>query len=229
MLKKWKKFSGLSPINVLVIALGSAMIAFAMINIHEPSKITEGGILGLGLLLKNLFGIPQAVSSPILDILTYGFALTVIGKQFLKTSLVSSVFYAFFLWIFNGVGPVIRNLYNMPFLAALIGGLFIGIGASLVIMQGGASGGDDALAMAVSHKSGIKLSWVFFGMDFVILTLSLTYIPFGRLIWSFLTTCVSSVVIGQFEPIFQHKKKVRAKERRQAQAAARLQHELGNS
>ena len=36
-------------------------------------------------------------------------------------------------------------------------------------------------------------------MDFVVLGLSLIYIPFRRIFCSFLTTVVSSVVIGQFE------------------------------
>ena len=49
------------------IVLGCAIMAFGVINIHEPSRITEGGVLGLGLLLKKVFGVNLAYASPVLD------------------------------------------------------------------------------------------------------------------------------------------------------------------
>lgn len=193
------RFTGLSPRNVLFICLGSALIAFAMINVHAPSRITEGGILGLSLLIKKLFNISQAITSPILDGLCFIAAFSLIGKQFLKTSVVATLAYCGFLQLFDQIGPVIPSLVRLPYIAAVLGGLLVGIGCSLVIMQGGASGGDDALAIAIAHASKLKLSVVFLLMDFVVLGLSLTYIPFRHIFWSFLTTAVSSLVIGQFE------------------------------
>lgn len=193
------KLMGLSVSNILFICLGSALIAFAMINVHDPSRITEGGILGLSLLLKKLFNINQAITSPILDVLCFVIAFSLIGKQFLKTSAVATLAYAGFLQLFEFTGPVLPSLYHLPLLAAVAGGLLVGIGCSLIIMQGGAAGGDDALAMAISHTFHLRLSLVFLIMDFVVLGLSLTYIPFRHIVWSFLTTLVSSFVIGQFE------------------------------
>ena len=191
---------GLSAKNVLSIATGTLLLAFAMINIHGPSKITEGGILGLSLLIKNITGIDQSITAPILDGLCYLLGFAMLGKRFLKVSLVSSAFYAGWLFVFEQIGPFIPSFYDMPFIAVLLGGLFVGIGASLVIMQGGASGGDDALALVVADRTGIGLSKVYFLID---LCLSLSYIPFRRLIWSYLTTLVSSWIIGQFE-IYVH-------------------------
>ncbi len=204
------KLLGLTGSNFLFICLGSALIAFAMVNVHDPSRITEGGILGLSLLLKQVFNISQAITSPLLDIVCFAIAFSLLGKQFLKTSAVATAAYAGFMKLFESIGPVIPSLYHLPLLAAVSGGLLVGIGCCLIIMQGGASGGDDALAMAISHTFHIRLSLVFFIMDFVVLGLSLIYIPFRRIFWSFLTTVVSSVVIGQFElhmPKFRKDKK----------------------
>jgi uncharacterized membrane-anchored protein YitT (DUF2179 family) len=203
MFKKFSRFMGLSAKNVLSIATGTLLLAFAMINIHGPSKITEGGILGLSLLIKNITGIDQSITAPILDGLCYLLGFAMLGKRFLKVSLVSSAFYAGWLFVFEQIGPFIPSFYDMPFIAVLLGGLFVGIGASLVIMQGGASGGDDALALVVADRTGIGLSKVYFLIDFIVLCLSLSYIPFRRLIWSYLTTLVSSWIIGQFE-IYVH-------------------------
>lgn len=199
MLRKLKTWVGLSGRNLLFISLGSAIIAFAMINVHDPSRITEGGILGLSLFLKNVFGLRQTISSPILDILCYGFAISLLGKPFLRASIVATLAYSGFLSLFEFIGPILPSFYHIPWLASILGGLLVGIGCSLVIMQGGAAGGDDALALAISHKLGAKVALVFLAMDFSVLGLSLVYIPIGRLVWSLLTTVVSSVVIGQFE------------------------------
>lgn len=202
------KLTGLTVSNFLFICLGSAVIAFAIVNVHDPSRITEGGILGLSLLLKKLFNINQAISSTLLDGLCFVLAFALIGKQFLKSSAVATLAYSGSILLFEAMGPVIPSLYDKPFIAAVLGGLLVGIGCSLVLMQGGAAGGDDALAMAVAHATKLKLSIVFLITDVVVLGLSLTYIPFRHLFWSFLTTVVSSVVIGQFE-IHMPKRKAR--------------------
>ncbi len=90
-------------------------------------------------------------------------------------------------------------MYNEPLLAAVLAGIGIGIGCGMVISQGGAAGGDDALALVISKKTGIGISFAYLFTDITILLLSLVYIPFGRIIFSLITTMVSSFIIGQFE------------------------------
>ncbi|MDD5898094.1 MAG: YitT family protein, partial [Clostridia bacterium] len=51
--------------------LGSAIQAFGLYHVHAASGVTEGGILGLMLLLHNWFGISPAWSSLILNAACY--------------------------------------------------------------------------------------------------------------------------------------------------------------
>lgn len=97
------------------------------------------------------------------------------------------------------MGPILPNLYSYPLLAAIVGGIGIGLGCGLVVSQGGATGGDDALALVVSNKTKMNISYAYLLMDVIVLVMSLTYIPFTRLIYSLITTTVSSVLVGQFE------------------------------
>lgn len=97
------------------------------------------------------------------------------------------------------MGPIVPNLYSYPFLAAIFGGIGIGLGCGLVVSQGGASGGDDALALVVSNKTKINISYAYLLMDVIVLVMSLTYIPLARIIYSLVTTTVSSVLVGPFE------------------------------
>ena len=59
-----------------IAALGSAIQAFGLYNIHSISGVTEGGILGLTLLLHHWFGISPALSSLVLNAACYILGVT---------------------------------------------------------------------------------------------------------------------------------------------------------
>ena len=75
----------------------------------------------------------------------------------------------------------------------------IGLGCGLVVTEGGATGGDDALALAISDKFNLSLAMVYIICDVVVLLMSISYIPVTQLVFSLLTTTISSVIVGQIE------------------------------
>ena len=75
--------------SVLLLLLGSAILAFGLYNIHSMSNVTEGGILGLTLLLEYWFGISPSVSGFVLTILCYFLGWKLLGKRFLIYSFIS--------------------------------------------------------------------------------------------------------------------------------------------
>ena len=66
---------------------------------------------------------------------------------------------------------------------------------------GGATGGDDALAMSISRVSHLDIQWIYFISDVVVLLLSLSYIPVNRIAWSLLTVILSGQLIGMMQKI----------------------------
>ena len=90
---------------------------------------------------------------------------------------------------------MLPDLSAHPLIAAVLGGIFVGVGVGLIIRQGGSSGGDDALALTISHVSHWKLSRSYLFTDTVVLLLSLTYIPIMRIVFSLITVTVSSNLI----------------------------------
>ena len=67
--------------------------------------------------------------------------------------------------------------------------------------MGGASGGDDALAMSISHLTKIKIQWVYLLTDFTVLVLSISYIPLTKLVYSVITVLLSGQIIGLIQRI----------------------------
>lgn len=174
-------------------------MSFTIVNIHIPAKITEGGTLGLTLLLYKVFGLDPAILNPLFDLICFAIGFSLFGRLFIKRTLFASIVFATTYKLFLWTGPILPTLYNYPLIAAIVGGIGIGVGCGLVIAQGGASGGDDALALVISKKMKIGISKAYLGADIVILLLSLIYIPFGRIFFSLITTTISSVLVGQFE------------------------------
>ena len=185
----------LTPKKLLVIIIGTALLSFGLYNVHRQASLSEGGVLGLILLLDHWFGFTPALVSPALDALCYAMAFKALGKDFLKISAVSAVSLGGFFMLWTQFPPLLPNLTEMPLLASVIGGLFVGVGAGLVIRQGGTTGGDDALALTLSKLTGCRLSLAYLATDLTVLMLSLTYIPFGRIGFSIVTVVISSLLI----------------------------------
>ncbi len=177
-----------------ILLLGVAILAFGLFNIHSQSNITEGGVLGMILLLKHWTGLSPGITGIFLDSLCYFIGFKLLGKEFLKNALIASV--SFFYNIFEHIGFIIPDLSSIPLLAAILGGLFVGIGVGLVVRMGGASGGDDALALIIAKLSGCNISKAYFATDFVVLLLSLSYIPVQKIFYSLITVTLSSYIIG---------------------------------
>lgn len=177
------------------IITGTAVLAFGMYNIHSRCGISEGGALGLALLIYNWFGISPGRSCIVIDLTAFIIGAVVMKKGFLLDSILASGTYAIWYFVNEQIGFVLPNLTNYPYLAAVFGGAFVGIGCGLVVRQGCASGGDDSLALAFNKLTGKKVSVFYVFSDFTILLLSLTYIPVKRIAWSLLSVLISSAVI----------------------------------
>ena len=185
----------LSPRRVALIALGMAITTFGLFNIHRRVDVTEGGVLGMVLLLDHHFGIPPWLLTAVLDTACYFLGWRALGTKFLIRSGVATLCSSAFFRLWEFTGPILPDLSAQPLLAALLGGCFVGVGVGLVVRQGGSSGGDDALALVIAKKTKWRLSRAYLFTDLTVLALSLTYIAPLRIVWSLVTVTVSSLLI----------------------------------
>ena len=156
---------------------GAAILSFGLFNVHSQSRITEGGVLGMTLLLQHWFGITPAISEAVLDVICYLLGIKYLGRSFLRCALTATGGFACFYALHERVGYVLPYMGDRPLLAAVVGALFVGVGVGLVVRAGGASGGDDALALVIAKVTGWPVSRAYLFTDVVVLALSLRYIP----------------------------------------------------
>ena len=187
--------------NCVIIVLASVFQAFGIYNVHALSNVTEGGVLGATLLIQHWFRISPALSALVLNIACYTLGWKTLGKSFLAYSAISILTYSAGYAFFEQFPPLFPEIASYPLIAALVGALFIGIGAGLCVKCGGATAGDDALAMSLSHILKWPIERIYLFSDLLVLILSLSYIPFQRIAYSLLTVVLSGQIIGLIQKI----------------------------
>ena len=191
----------LKPANCAMAFFSSAFQAFGMYHVHALADITEGGVLGATLLAEYWLGLSPALSGAILNGLCYILGWRLLGKDFLLTSLFAAGGFSLGYGFFELFPPLWPGLAEMPLLAAVLGALFIGIGAGVCVRCGGATCGDDALAMSLSKVTKVPIQWIYLISDLTVLGLSLTYLPLRNILPSLLTVVLSGQIIGWIQKI----------------------------
>ena len=181
--------------DILIIIIGAMIVAFALCNIHSKMNISEGGQLGVELLLLKWFNISPSISSFIIDFSLYLLGFLILGKKFFINAIIGTLSYSIFYHIFE-IYPININLPNNLLLISILGGIIVGIGCGLIVRKNGACGGDDSLAQIIRKLTKLPLAICYFIMDVVIILISLSYIPFNIIIYSFITSFTSSIIIG---------------------------------
>lgn len=180
--------------HIILILLGSLILSFGIYNLNYQNNITEGGVLGVLLLLKNLFDIEPSVANLIIDMSLLIIAYKFFGKQFLIHSIIATLSFSIFYGIFESIGPLIPVLQS-KFIVTILSGLFVGVGVGIIVRNGAAAGGDDALAMVISKVTSMTIGNVYMVGDIAVLILSLTYLSVYDIFWSLIAVNISGRTI----------------------------------
>ena len=182
------------------IALASSIfLAFGVYNVHSLSGITEGGLLGLSLLLEHWFGISPSQSSLLFNLVCYFFGWKLLGRRFVFYSALASLGFSAGYHFFEGFEPLFPRIAEIPLLAAIVGAVFVGVGSGFCVRIGSATSGDDALALGFAKLTKVDIFWIYLLSDLIVLALSLSYIPAQHLMYSLLTVIISGQIVSQIQ------------------------------
>ena len=199
-------FKNIKASRCIIAVLSSMFVAFGLYQVHSLSGVTEGGVLGLNLLLEHWLNITPAITNFVATALCYLLGWKLLGREFIIYSAFAIGSFSVSYRIFEQFDRLWPQLYNMPLAAALLGAVFVGVGTGVCIRAGAAICGDDALAMCISHLTKLNVQWAYLITDAIVLGLSATYIPFIRLWYSILTVVLSGQIIGFIQRIGTKKK-----------------------
>ncbi len=104
--------------SCLIALFGSAFLAFGLYHVHSFSGVTEGGVLGMTLLLDHWFHISPSVSGFVMNLACYAMGWKLLGRQFIAYSILSSASFSLSYRICEQFPPLWPQLADMPLAAS---------------------------------------------------------------------------------------------------------------
>lgn len=182
--------------KVATIMVGATILAFGSYNFNYQNSVTEGGVLGLLLLIKNVFDISPSLTSLVIDLSLFALGTKFFGKKFLLYSILSTFTFSTMYNTFERIGFLVPNLEHNMLLASILAGIGVGIGVGLVVRGGGASGGDDVIALIGNKFTPLKVNHIYLISDGIVLFLSLVYLDFKQIVFSLIAVTISGKIIS---------------------------------
>ena len=135
------------------LTIGALIYAFAIEGFLIPSKIIDGGVTGISMILSTITSQPLGIFIVCINLPFIILALQKLGKRFVFSTFYSILIFAagvtFFGKMFHG-HCIIDNLEL--FLVAIFGGLILGAGVGLIIRNGASVDGTEILAIYSTKK-----------------------------------------------------------------------------
>ena len=130
--------------DLIIIAFGGAVFALSVVLLLDPYNIVPGGITGLTLLIYELLPIlPLGMMIIILNIPLFAVSWRLLGHEFLLYSGFGTLISSLLIDLFGRLLPPIET---EPLLAAIFGGLLMGVGIGIIFMRGATTGGSVIIA-----------------------------------------------------------------------------------
>ncbi len=198
MIKLQKSCMHFEVKNYSFIILGSLFLSFGVVLFFIPNALVTGGTSGMAILLHYLLGLPTgvmmvAVNAPLLLL-----GAKYLGRSFTLRSIVTIVLSSLFIDLFNEFLHV-NALTKDVILAALFGGVCIGVGLGLVLSGNASAGGSTILAKIIASKTTIKASTVILAIDvMIIVAIALIFKNIDLALWSLVSIYVSAKSIDLF-------------------------------
>lgn len=180
----------------ILIILGSFSLSFGAVAFYSPNEIISGGGIGISLMLHFLFpeitlGIFMAlVSAPFL-ILSYIF----FGKYYLFKTFIVVILLSTFTDILKEVIKI-DAITNDILLAAIFGGIFIGLGIGLIIKGRASTGSTSVIGEILAKKTKYKAAEVLLTIDaFIMLASVFVYKDIDKSLYSLLSVYIGMKVL----------------------------------
>ncbi|WP_179394674.1 YitT family protein [Lacticaseibacillus absianus] len=174
--------------------LGAALYAVAINYFLIPNRIGEGGVTGLTTIGYYALSIPPALTNLVLNGLLMG-----VGFRFLdKRTVVYSLWAIAWISVFLRVPVWAAYHTQQTVIAAVFGGVLMGVAMGVILRANGTIAGSTILAKIVNKYFGVKNGTATLAFDLCVALPSVAVIGFQNMLLTVLELYVSAVVLNQY-------------------------------
>lgn len=153
--------------RVILVLLGSVVTAVGLQFFLLPNHLLDGGVTGLSIIAAYLFDLPLGLFLVLLNIPFVYLGYKKFGREFATYSVIGIVTLAM-LTLFH----LPHGFTDVPILAAVFGGIFVGVGVGVVIRYGGIIDGADTIAVLIDRVTVFSVGEAIMFINGIIISLA---------------------------------------------------------
>ncbi|MET3291252.1 YitT family protein [Brevibacillus fluminis] len=152
--------------RMIFILIGAALVSIGLEIFLVPNRIIDGGVVGISILLSHVTGWSLGLFLFLLNL-----PFLIIGyKQIGKTFALSTLFGVIVMSVGTTLLHPVHSLTDDPLLAAVFGGIILGVGVGMVIRNGGSLDGTEIVAILINKKVPFSVGEIVMGFNIFILS-----------------------------------------------------------
>ena len=174
------------------LTIGALIYAFAIEGFLIPSKIIDGGVTGISMILSTITSQPLGIFIVCINLPFIILALQKLGKRFVFSTFYSILIFAAGVTLFGKMfhGHCIIDNLEL-FLAAIFGGLILGAGVGLIIRNGASVDGTEILAIYSTKKIPFSVGEIIMFINLFIFTVAGFIYDWQHALYSIITYFVA--------------------------------------
>jgi uncharacterized membrane-anchored protein YitT (DUF2179 family) len=188
----------------LFIFLGAVLVSIGLEIFLVPNRIIDGGIVGISIILSHLTGWALGLFLFVLNL-----PFLIIGyNQIGKTFAISTLFGVTIMSIGTQLLHPVPGLTEDPLLAAVFGGIILGIGVGMVIRYGGSLDGTEIVAILFTKRTPFSVGEIVMFINVFILASAGFVFSWDRAMYSLIAYYIAFKMIDLTIEGFQESKSV---------------------
>ncbi len=182
--------------EILEITLGVLIMSMGFYFFLLPINLVIGGVMGLSVLFQNV--IPASVFIFVANVVLLLIGLIFLGKVFFMKTIYATLLSPVIIWILERTIPadiLMNQMTESPLLiAALFGGITVGVGLSMVLRNNATTGGIDVLQRMLNKYLKIPFQWALYMIDGTIILIAL-FVDFQNGLYAIGAMLLSGIII----------------------------------
>lgn len=174
----------------LQLIVGLLLIAVAFNLFLLPNNIVFGGVSGISIIIKQIFGLEPSIFIMISSIFLLGVSYIFLGKETTSASIVGSLLFPIFVNLTEGINTIISIGDAELLLSTIFGGVIYGLGAGLVFKAGFTTGGTDIINQIISKYLHVSMGNAMLMSDGLIVLSGVFVFGVNKLMYALITVYI---------------------------------------
>jgi uncharacterized membrane-anchored protein YitT (DUF2179 family) len=151
--------------RISLVLLGGIVTAAGLQFFLLPNHLIDGGVTGVSIIAARLSGLRLGVFLLLLNIPFIVLGLKKFGREFAAYSMLGIITLATLTLVHVSHGAT-----RVPILAAIFGGMIVGVGVGMVVRYGGIIDGADTIALIIDHVTVFSVGEAIMVINGIIIT-----------------------------------------------------------